>query len=132
MADPADDYDSPCWMMRLPAELETKLWHDIETLEGERNVKYATSVERLAIERGMQKGMEQGLEQGLEKGLQRGLEKWRAEGGSALLGRVLRGRFGPLPKPVIDRLAKATPEQLELWADRVLDAGSLDDVFSEN
>lgn len=76
--------------------------------------------------------MQKGLEEGLEKGLQKDLEKERAEGGRALLGRVLSRRFGPLPKPDIDRLAQATPEQLELWADRVLDAASLDDVFTEN
>ena len=115
-------------MMRLPEELELKLWHDIETIEGERNVKYVTSVERLAIERGMQ----QGLEKGMQKGLETGLAKGRAEGGSALLVRLLNRRFGSLPRTIIERLAQATPDQLEIWADRVLDADSLDDVFSEN
>lgn len=128
------------WMMRLPEELELKLWHDIETIEGERNVKYVTSVERLANERGMQQGMQEGLEKGLEKGMQKGMQKGletglakgRAEGGSALLGRMLNRRFGPLPKSIIDRLAHATPDQLEIWADRVLEADKLDDVFAEN
>lgn len=116
------------WMMRLSEELELKLWHDIETIEGERNVKYVTSVERLAIERGIQQGMQQGMQKGLETGLAKG----RAEGGSALLGRMLNRRFGPLPKSIIDRLAHATPDQLEIWADRVLEADKLDDVFAEN
>lgn len=112
------------WMMHLPEEFESKLWHDIQTIEGERNVKYVTSVERLAIERGIQQGMQQGMETGLAKG--------RAEGGSALLARQISRRFGPLPKTIIERLAQAAPDQLEIWADRVLDADSLDDVFSEN
>lgn len=120
------------WMMRLSEELELKLWHDIETIEGERNVKYVTSVERLAIERGMQQGMQEGPEKGMQKGLETGLAKGRAEGGSALLGRMLNRRFGPLPKSIIDRLAHATPDQLEIWADRVLEADKLDDVFAEN
>ncbi|HNV90818.1 MAG TPA: cytosolic protein, partial [Thauera aminoaromatica] len=58
------------WMMRLPREFEQRLWQDIENIEGERKVKYVTSVERLAIERGLQKGMEQGLEIGIEKGIE--------------------------------------------------------------
>jgi len=92
--------------MRLPEDLENELWHDIEKIEGERKVKYVTSVERLAIKR----GIEQGLEQGMEKGLQKG----RAEGSAAVLARQLNRRFGPLPTTVTERLAQATPEQLEL------------------
>lgn len=120
------------WMMRLPAELEDELWHDIETLEGERKVKYITSVERLAIERGKQEGLEQGRQMGRREGRREGREEGRAEGGSALLGRLLTRRFGPLPKSVTERLAHATTGQLEVWAERVLDARTLDDVFVEN
>lgn len=116
------------WMMRLPEELESRLWHHIENIEGERNVKYVTSVERLAIERGMEKGMQKGMEKGLEKGREEG----RAQGSRALLARQLTIRFGPLPAPVAERLACATSEQLERWAERVLDARSLDDVFAGN
>ncbi|MGL1833254.1 DUF4351 domain-containing protein [Rhodocyclaceae bacterium SMB388] len=112
------------WMMRLPDELESRLWHHIENIEGERNVKYVTSVERLAIERGMEKGRKEGHEEGREKG--------REEGSRALLARLLASRFGPLPGPVTERLASATTEQLERWAERLLGADSLDDVFTEN
>lgn len=37
------------WMMQLPEEIELELWQDIESTEGERSVKYVTSVERLTI-----------------------------------------------------------------------------------
>ncbi len=63
------------WMMRRPGELETELWHDVENIEGARQVKRVTSVERLA---------------------------------------------------------QATPEQLELWVERILEAGGLDDVLGGN
>lgn len=108
------------WMMRLPEELEVELWHDIEAIEGERQVKYVTSVERLAIKRG------------IEQGLERGLERGRAEGRAALLGRQLTRRFGSLPAAITERLAHANAEQLDLWAERVLDADSLDEVFAGN
>ncbi|HRP77462.1 MAG TPA: DUF4351 domain-containing protein [Rhodocyclaceae bacterium] len=112
------------WMMRLPKELEQRLWQDIENIEGERKVKYVTSVERLAIERGMAKGMQQGIEQGLKQG--------RAQGIAAVLHRQLNRRFGPLPDDVTRRLSQATPEQLEIWVERVLEAQSIDEIFAEN
>ena len=40
-------------------------------------------------------------------------------------------RFGPLSPEVIRQLERATPEQLETWTDRVLDARTLDEVFIE-
>ena len=51
------------WMMRLPKALEQKLWQDIEPIEREKDMQDVTSIERLAIERGMQKGIEQGIQQ---------------------------------------------------------------------
>ena len=115
------------WMMQLPAELEAKLWQDIKTIEGERNVRYVTSVERLATERGLQQGLAKGLEQGLVKGL----EKGRIEGEGAILRRLLTRRFGALSQDVLERLADADAEQLETWAERVLVAGSLDEIFTD-
>ena len=112
------------WMMRLPEELEVELWHDIEVIEGERQMKYVTSVERLAIKRG--------VEQGIERGIERGLAQGRAEGRATMLARLLTRRFGPLPTAITERLAHANAEQLDLWAERILDADSLDEVFAGN
>ncbi|HRQ56863.1 MAG TPA: hypothetical protein PLN31_05545 [Azoarcus taiwanensis] len=112
------------WMMRLPKELEAKLWQDIEQIEGERKVKYVTSVERLIIERERQLGIEEGIQKGIEKG--------RAEGSVGVLRRLLMARFGRLPEAVVGRLGRATAEQVEQWAERVIDAETLDDVFREN
>ena len=124
------------WMMRLPREFEQRLWQDIENIEGERKVKYVTSVERLAIERGLQKGMEQGLEIGIEKGIEqgieKGIEKGRAQGSASVLLRLLNRRFGPLSPDIIRRLSQSTPEQLEIWAERVLEARTIDEVFAGN
>ena len=99
-------------------------------------MKYVTSVERLAIERGLQKGMEQGLEigieKGIEKGIEQGIEQGRVQGTASVLLRLLNRRFGPLSPDITRRLSQSTPEQLEIWAERVLDARAIDEVFAEN
>lgn len=58
---------------------------------------------------------------------QRGIEK----GEALLLQRLLTRRFGALPNEIIVQIAGATSAQLERWGDRVLDARSLDEVFTE-
>jgi len=115
------------WMMRLPDGLERKLWSEIGQIEEERRVRYVTSVERFAIERGMQQGMQQGM----QKGMQQGLERGRQLGETLLLERLLVKRFGSLPDELRGRLESATVEQLEGWAERLLDARSLADVFRD-
>ena len=97
------------WMMRLPDVLEQKLWQDIEQIEGETRMRYVTSVERLAIERGIQQGKREG----------------KLEGEANVLERLLAKRFGPLSEDTRARLKNATAGQLELWTERVLDAPSL-------
>jgi len=135
------------WMLKLPDSLERQLWQDIENIEGERNVTYVSSIERFAIERGMKKGMQQGIEQGMqqgieqgiqqgieqgiEKGIARGIEKGIQQGLAQSLQRQLNRRFGPLSAEVTRQLENATPEQLETWTDRVLDARTIEEVFAE-
>ena len=48
------------------------------------------------------------------------------------MARLLQLRFGELPQSVQDRLASATVEQLDTWAERVLTAPSLDSVFEQS
>jgi len=108
------------WMMRLPDGLAQQLWRDIAQIEGETQMKYVTSVERLAIEQGMQQGEARGHAEG------------EAEGEAAVLTRQLNKRFGPLSPETAQRLQSATPEQLEVWTDRILDAPTLAAVFSEH
>ena len=38
-------------------------------------------------------------------------------------------RFGEIPAWAEERLNKATGKELEQWADRILDASSLEEVF---
>ena len=84
-------------------------------------MKYVTSVERMFIEQGVVQGRQEGLNQGLSQG--------RQEGQLELVTRQLTRRFGPLPEWATARLQAADASQLEQWADRVLDAPSLEAVF---
>lgn len=71
-------------------------------------------------------------QQGLELGLEQGLKKGEVIGQEKLLKKLMRKRFGNLfDARFQDRLRNATPEQLERWADRILDAGTIEEVFDE-
>jgi len=69
------------------------------------------------IQRARDEGMEQGMQQG------------RVEGERAVLEKQLRRRFGLVPSGVTDRLRRASANDIETWAENVLDAETLDDVF---
>jgi predicted transposase YdaD len=103
-------------MLQVPAELQRQLWHDIDQLERNRPMPYITSVERM----------------GIEKGLLQGRQEGRQEGEVTLLERLLSKRFGPLEEATRSRLNNATLEQIESWAERVLDAKTLEDVFGHH
>ena len=64
-----------------------------------------------------------------DAGIEQGREQGRAEGERAVLERQLRRRFGLLPPEAAERLRRAPEAELETWADNVLDAGTLDEVF---
>lgn len=112
------------WMMRLPDRLEQELWQDIEVIEGEIKMPYVTSIERLATERGMRQGIKQGIEKGIERG--------ERLGEANVLERQLTKRFGPLSAETRARLEAATLEQLDQWAENILDAVKLEEVFRDN
>ncbi len=110
------------WVLVLPAGLEAQFQVELAQLEAERKMPYVTSVERMGIEKGRQEGRLEGRLEGRQEG--------RLEGEAAVLKRLLIRRFGPLPEWVEPRLAQAGQADLERWADRVLDAPTLTDVFT--
>ena len=72
----------------------------------------------------------EGMSMGRQEGRQEGRQQGRQEGESLLFERLLAKRFGPLGDDTRSRLQSATPEQLETWAERMLDAPSLAQVFA--
>ena len=71
-------------------------------------------------------------EEGMQRGIQQGMDQGRVEGERALLERQLRRRFGLLSPEVAERLGQASAVELETWAENVLDAPTLDDVFESS
>ena len=76
-------------------------------------------------------GEQIGEQKGEQKGRQKGRQEGRQEGEQILLQRMLTRRFGEFPDWAQKRLLQANSEQLEQWADRLLDAPSLDAVFND-
>ena len=83
-------------------------------------MRYVTSVERLAFQKGFQQGFQQGL------------QKVKQKGEARIIQRQLTKRFGPLNAETLTRLQTAPCEQLESWAENLLDAATLDEVFKDN
>ena len=66
------------------------------------------------------------------EGQQEGKLEGELKGESKLLERLIVKRFGPVTEDTRTRLKTATADQLEIWADRMLDALTLTDVFSDH
>ncbi len=81
------------WMMYLPPELQDKLWQEINILEQNKTMPYVSSVERIGYQRGHHEG--------------------RQEEAGALVQRLLKRRFGPLPQDLEDRIATLPLERIE-------------------
>ncbi len=60
--------------------------------------------------------------------------KGRMEGRQSVLQRQLATRFGDsvLDIRMQERLRSATPEELDTWAERILDAATIDDIFTDS
>lgn len=65
-----------------------------------------------------------------KEGLEEGRKQGQKQGEASLLKRLLKRRFESLPNWIDQRLEQASRQELEGWADRVLDAERLEDVFS--
>jgi predicted transposase/invertase (TIGR01784 family) len=60
----------------------------------------------------------------------RGKLEGKLEGEAAVLSRQMAKRFGPLSPQIQAKLHNATLEQLDIWADRILDAPTLEALFA--
>ena len=72
------------------------------------------------------------IERARDEGIRQGIRQGRVEGERAVLERLLRRRFGLLAPEVAERLSQASARDLEAWAESVLDAETLDDIFDSS
>ncbi|MBF0109540.1 MAG: DUF4351 domain-containing protein [Magnetococcales bacterium] len=63
--------------------------------------------------------------------IREGHREGHREGEAEMLKRLLRRRFGDLPSWAVEKIATADEPLLEAWVFRVLDARTLEEVFSE-
>ncbi|MDM8537619.1 DUF4351 domain-containing protein [Desulfobacterales bacterium HSG17] len=58
-------------------------------------------------------------------------EEGKREGEISLFKRLLTRRFGSFPAWTSERLKKADIKDIEIWTDRILDAKSVEDIFTD-
>jgi hypothetical protein len=83
------------------------------------------------VKQGIRQGIRQGIKQGIEQGIEQGFARGRKEAVAGVLERQLEIRFGPLSKTVLKRLSRASPDKLAKWAEALIDARTLKDVFGK-
>lgn len=96
-------------MMALPEALEPAFEEAVQQIEEETQMNYVTSVERVRLKREREEG--------------------KAEGFAALLSSQITRKFGTLPDWAKVRLVAADETTLSRWAEQILDARCIEDVF---
>jgi len=83
------------------------------------------------ITQGLSQGITQGLSQGISQGITQGLSQGITQGLRSTIIRIGTKRFGPPGEPTTERLQHIDDSaRLEQLADRILDAGSWDDLLA--
>lgn len=94
------------WLVALPPEIEAYYTDQVDRLREGNTVSYVSILER--------RGIKQGIEQGER----------------SVLIRQLTRRFGPLDEPTTTRLQQASAADLERWTENILEAETLEEVFT--
>jgi len=79
-----------------------------------------------------EKLIQQGKQEGKQEGIQLGKQEGIQQGERGLLLRLLRRRFGnQVDTDTEQRIAAASTEQIDIWAERVLSAATLTEVLAD-
>jgi predicted transposase YdaD len=82
-----------------------------------------------AAQKLIDQGRSEGRSEGREQGRKEGRNEGRIEGQAEMLLRQLAARFGAPPPAIAACVRTASVEELGRWAERILTATSLEDVF---
>ncbi len=125
--------------MHIPAGHEINVYHQaiqgLKKLEPDRDkqAKYVDFIDIYArlTDNQLQQWQQQYPEESttMTGFAQRYRDEGRVEGERRVLERLLQRRFGALSAKNTERLTEASMEDLETWAENLLDAQTLDDVF---
>ena len=91
--------------------------------------KILEETRKTVLAEGRAEGRAEGEAKGRAEGRAEGEAKGRAEGRAEILRKLLTLKFGPLSIDSEDRLRKASLAELDLWTERVLTAGQIQDIF---
>jgi flagellar biosynthesis/type III secretory pathway protein FliH len=107
-----------------PGEIEAALLRDVlkEIMSGQE-----ARIMSIAVEQWKAEGKAEGIQIGKAVGKAEG----KAEGKADMLLRFLRLRFGVVPETTLVTVMAASEDQLNEWAEKVLDAPTLEGVFAE-
>jgi flagellar biosynthesis/type III secretory pathway protein FliH len=103
----------------------------IRALSADEEAKRLAFVSERAI-RDEKSALSAALKKGLARGLTKGKQEGLLEGKRAQLHRLISRKFTTLPAPYLQQLDTADNDQLDEWADRILTALTLDELFSSH
>ena len=104
------------WVLTLPEHYELQFEQAVKELEETDKMRYVTSIERRAIQKGVEQGIEQGIEQGEVKALRESISD------------ILVTRFQSLPDEVTTQIAKlAKLDQLKRLLRDAVVVGSIEE-----
>lgn len=98
---------------------------DENQLEGDWTMGYKWGIE-LWMENKQVEWLQEGIEQGFEQGIERG----KGHGACLILQKQLAKRFGAIPHERLELIHRSHTDQLEIWAERVLTAHTIEEVFA--
>jgi hypothetical protein len=80
---------------------------------------YITSMEQMGIDKGFKLGIKTGIETGIQ------------QGEATILKHLLESKFSKVPKRYLELIEEAKTDALLRWANRLLSAKSVEEVFEE-
>ncbi len=117
------------YVLTLPEELSVRFDRDVETMEEELNMPYITSIERHALQRGIEQGRQEGRHEGRQEGRQEGQREGILRGVKELLRQTLEVRFGEVPESWCQKIDQCQEvAALRSLHQQALTAGSLDEL----